>query len=188
MPDLIFAQAERRSYLAPILVAVVILAAGIGFYLWHLPFRIANVTVTHTNVLPTHTVFASDSRVVGIGEQAEDAFFVLAAVRVDNRMKDPLYINDITGTLTSSDDSQLQASAIGENDISNLFITFPKLKPLASPPLLRESTIPPGGSAEGMVLLSFPVSEDVWNKRKSASVTVNFYHQGSFTAPIPNSK
>ena len=185
MPDLTFAQAERRSYLKPILVAALILAVGVGLYLWHLPFRIANITVTHTNVLPTHTVFASDSRVVGAGEQAEDAFFVLATVKIDNRLKDPLFINDITGTLTSSDDNQLNASAIEQNDLPNLYITFPKLKPLAGPPLVRESTIPPGGSAEGMVLLSFPVSPDIWNNRKSAAITVNFYHQGSFTAAIP---
>ena len=185
MPDLTFAQAERRSYLKPILIAALILATGVGLYLWHLPLRIANVNVTHTNVLPTHTVFASDSRVVGIRDQAEDAFFVLATVRIDNRMKAPLFINDITGTLTSADDGQLSASAVEQNDIPNLFITFPKLKPLAGPPLLRESTIAPGGSAEGMVLLSFPVSQDVWNNRKSATITVNFYHQGSFTATIP---
>ena len=185
MPDLTFAQAERRSYLAPILIAAAVLAAGVGLYLWHLPLRLANVTVTHANILPTHTVFASDSRVVGVGDQAEDAFFVLATVHIDNRMKAPLFINDITGTLTSADDSELNASAVEKNDISNLFITFPKLKPLAGQPLLRESTIPPGSSAEGMVLLSFPVSQDVWNNRKSATITVSFYHQGSFTATIP---
>lgn len=185
MPDLSFAQAERRSYVVPILIGAAILAIGIGLYLWHLPFRVANITVTHTNVLPTHTVFASDSRVVGVGDQSEDAFFVLATVHVHNNLKNPLYIDDITGTLTSADDTELRASAVEKNDIPNLFITFPKLKPLAGPPLLRESTVPPGGDTEGMVVLSFPVPEDVWNKRKSASITVDFYHQGSFTAPIP---
>ena len=185
MPDLSFTQAERRSYLVPILVAGVILAIGVGLYLWRLPFRVAEVSVTHTNVLPTHTVFTSNSRVVGVGDQAEDAFFVLATVRIHNNLKNPLYIDDITGTLTADDDAQVTASAVEKNDIPNLFITFPKLKPLAGPPLVRETTIPPGADAEGMVILSFPVPEETWTKRKSATVTVNFYHQGSFAATIP---
>ena len=185
MSDIAFSQPERRSFLVPGLIALAILAAGIGFFLLRMPYRVADVSVIHTSILPTHTVFKTDSKLVGAQDQTEDAFYVLTTVRIENHLKIPLIINDITGTLTASDNSELTASAIEKNDLANLYTTFPALKPLAGDPLLRESSIPPGGHAEGMVLLNFPVSEVDWNQRKSASVTVTFYHQGSSTTPIP---
>ena len=50
---------------------------------------------------------------------------------------------------------------------------------------LRETSIQPGDHAEGMVLIHFPVTEAVWKQRKSATVNIEFYHQGPFTIPIP---
>jgi hypothetical protein len=185
MSDLAFSQPERRSFLVPGLIAFAIVAAGIGFFLLRMPYRLADLTVTHTAVLPNHIVFATDTKLVGAQDHAEDAFYVLTTVRIDNHLKIPLFINDITATLTAPDESTLTASAIEKNDLPNLYTTFPALKPLASDPLLRESSIPPGGHAEGMVLVNFPVTEADWNKRKSATVTVTFYHQGTFTVTIP---
>ena len=69
---------------------------------------------------------------------------------------------------------------------SGLLGTFPALKDLASSPLLRETLIAPGQTAEGMVLLRFPVTQAVWNARKSATLNVDLYHQGPLTISIPN--
>jgi hypothetical protein len=78
-------------------------------------------------------------------------------------------------------------SAIQKMDLDNVYMAFPALKPLSGPPLLRESSIEPGGHAEGMVLLNFPLTEADWNQRKTATVTVSFYHQDPFTVTIPRS-
>jgi hypothetical protein len=185
MPDLSFSQAERRSFTVPALIAVAILAVIGGILFLRTPLRAADLAVTHTVTLPTHTVFPTETKLVGAQEAAEDAFFVLTTVHIHNRLRVPLFINDITGELTAPDGSVLSASAVEKSDLPNVFISFPKLKPLASAPLLRESSIPAGGDAEGMVMLSFPVAPEVWATRKSAAVTVDFYHQGSFTTEIP---
>jgi hypothetical protein len=184
MADLTFSQSERRSYLVPALIAVVVLAAFLGFFYLRTPMRIADGTVTHTAVLPTHTVFKTGSKVVGAQETAEDDLYVLASVQIDNHLKVPLFISDITGAVTTTDDNVTTTSAIEKNDLANLYFTFPALKPLASDPLLRESAIRPGEHAEGMVLLAFPLTESDWNSRKSAAVTVEFEHQGSITIAI----
>jgi hypothetical protein len=185
MADFTFSQPERRSFLRPALIAAAVLGGVFALVFLLNPHRIADLAVTHTAVLATHTVFNGGSMVVGSQSQAEDDLYVLATVRIDDRLKLPLFIKDITGTLTLPDDSVATASAVEKNDLANLYVTFPKLQPLASSPLLRESAIAPGQHAEGMVLLHYPTTQAVWEQRKSATVTIDFYHQGELTVTIP---
>jgi hypothetical protein len=185
MADLSFSQPERRSFLVPGLIALAVLGIVFTLLFTLTPHRIADLTVTHTAILPTHTVYKSGAMIVGKPDQAQDDLYVLTTVRVQNDLKLPLFIKDITGTLTSADDSQATTSAVEKLDLPNLYITFPALKPLASPPLLRETAIPPGQSAEGMVLLHFSADQPIWDQRKSATVTIDFYHQGPLTVTIP---
>jgi hypothetical protein len=186
MAELTFAQSERRSFLVPALIALAVLVVAFALLFYFTPHRIADLSVTHVAVLPTHTVFHSSTIVVG-SDSVEDNFYVLATVRIEDKLKLPLFINDITGTLTGPDGSQATSSAIHKTDLDNLYTTFPALKPLAGAPLLRETAIQPGQSAEGMVLLQFPVTQDIWDKRQSATITIDLYHQGPLTVVIPKS-
>jgi len=185
MSDLTFSQPERRNFLIPALVVAVIVAVAVALIYFFLPHRVADLTVTHVADLPTHTVFATGSKVVGAQDESQDDFYVLATVRIDDRLKVPLFINDITGTLTTQDGTDLTTSAVEKGDIPAVYMAFPALKPLAGPPLLRESEILPGDSAEGMVLLHYSATEAAWKQRKAASVTIDFYHQGPLTVAIP---
>ena len=60
MSDLTFAQDERRNFLAPALIAIVVLAIIIGGIYLYVPHSVADIRVTHVNVLPEHTVFKED--------------------------------------------------------------------------------------------------------------------------------
>jgi len=187
MSELSFSQPERRSsFLIPLLIAFIVVGAVFA-YVYLRPHRIADIAIVHTNILPTHTVFKSLSKVVGHEDQAQDDLYVLTTLHIDNRSKIPLTIDDITATLTPPDDSvePATASAIPRTDLDGMYITFPALKPLSGPPLSRETTIQPCDHAEGMVMLHFPVAEADWNNRKSATVTVSFYHQDPLTLTIP---
>lgn len=187
MTDLSFSQPERRSFAIPALLAAAVLAVVVTLFFWRTPFRAVNISIPHTATLPTHTIFPTATRMVGMEDPAEDAFYVLATVHIHNNLHVPLFLKDITGTLTAPDQSEIPASAIEKSDLPNIYISFPKLKPLSSTPLYRETTIQPGADAEGMVVFSFPVDQKAWDGRKSATVTLDFYHQGQFTAEIPNS-
>ena len=186
MSELTFSQPERRSsFLVPLLIAFVVVGC-IFAYVYLKPHHIADITITHTNVLPTHTVFKNLSKVVGHEDQSQDDLYVLPTLHIDNRSKIPLTIDDITATLTPPDGSDpTNASAIPRTDLDGMYVTFPALKPLSGPPLPRETTIQHGGHAEGMVMLYFPVTEADWNNRKSATVTISFYHQDPLTLTIP---
>jgi hypothetical protein len=183
--DLTFAQPARRNLLAPVLIAFVLLGIVIALVLRYTPHKTADLAITATSVYPAHTVFKSDSILVG-SDRAQDDLYVLATLRVQDRLNLPLFIKDFTATLVTADDEVLHTSATEKQDIPALLTTFPPLEKLASPPLLRETLITPGQTVEGMVLLHFPVTQATWNSRKSASLNIDFYHQGPFTVPIPN--
>jgi hypothetical protein len=182
--DLKFSQSSNRNLLAPVLIAFLLLGIVIALVIRHNPANTIDLTITHTAVYPTHTVFKSNSLVVG-SDKAEDDLYVLATLRIDNPLHLPIFLKDFTATLTTADDQEITTSAAEVNDLPNIYTSFPALKPLSSPPLRRETLIGPGASAEGMVLLHFPVTEDTWNHRKSAILNVDLYHQGTFPITLP---
>lgn len=179
-----FPQAGRRNLLAPVLIAFLVLGIVIALVLRFTPDKTAELTISHTAICPTHTVFKSDTLVVG-SDRAEDNLYVVTTLRIDDRLHLPLFIKDFTGTLTLADGTDITTSAIEKNEIPDLFTTFPQLKQYASDPLLRESLIEPDQSAQGMIILRFPVTQSEWDHRRSADLNVDFYHQGTQTVRIP---
>jgi len=181
--DLNFSQSERRNLFLPIALAVLVLAAAAALIFHYLPKKNADLAITHTAVWQAHTLFKSESTIVG-QDKTQDDLYVLTTLHIDNHLHIPIFLKDFTATLTTATGETLETSAAEKADLPPLYETFPALKPLASPPLLREITIPPGQSTEGMVLLHFPITEDAWNQRQSSTLTVAFYHQDPETIPI----
>jgi len=182
--DLKFEQHAHRNLIAPVLIAFLLLGVVIALVIRHTPTQAVDLTITHTAIYPTHTVYKSDSIVVG-SDKAEDNLYVLANLRVDDPLHLPLFLKDFTATVTTSDDQKITTSAAEAKDLPNIYTSFPGLKPLASAPLRRETLIAPGTSVEGMVLLQFPITLETWNHRKSAILDVDLYHGGAFPIAIP---
>jgi hypothetical protein len=162
----------------------VILGIAIALVLRYTPHTIADLTILQTAVYPTHTLYKGDSIIVG-RDHAQDELYVLTTLRIEDKLNLPIFLKDFTATLLTGDGEQLTTSAVEKQDLENLYATFPALKPLSSTPLLRETLIDPGHSAEGMILLHFPVTEEVWNRRRSATLHVDLYHQGPISITIP---
>jgi hypothetical protein len=175
--DLKFAQPARRNLLAPVLLAFLILGIVLALLLRFTPHRTADLTITRTTIYPTHTVFKSESIVVA-NERAEDVLYVFTTLHIDDRLRLPLFLKDFTATLTTGEGEEITTSAVEKLDLDNVYTSFPGLKPLASEPLLRDTMISPGQSAEGMILLHFPVTKEVWDHRRKAVLNVDLYHQG----------
>ena len=184
MADPTFSQSERRNLVLPVALAAALFAAAAYLVLRCTPHRTADLAITHTATWQAHTVFKSDSIVVG-RDQAQDDLYVLATLRIDDRLKLPLFLKDITATLTTADGGTLDASAVEKPELEPLYTTFPALRRLASAPLLRDAEVAPGQSAEGMVLLRVPVTQEIWDHRKSAILTVALYHQPPQTVTLP---
>ena len=175
--DLKFAQPARRNLLAPVLLAFLILGIVLALLLRFTPHKTADLTITRTAIYPTHTVFKSDSIIVA-NQHAEDALYVLTTLRIDDRLHLPLFLKDFTATLTTAEGEEITTSAVEKLDLENVYTSFPALKSLASEPLLRDTMISPGQSAEGMILLHFPITKEVWDHRRTAVLNIDLYHQG----------
>lgn len=196
MADLTFSQPARRNLVAPIATAMALLGIILGLVLYLTPHTIAEISVSQPVIYAAHTVFKSNSIVVG-QDPSQDDLYLIVTVRIQDRLRLPLFIKDFTATLTPSNPDgtpaePITSSAVQKLDIPNLYTSFPALKALAAQqsaqPLYRETRIDPGNSAEGTVLLHFPVTQTTWNQRKTAILTMDFYHQGQLSVPIPTPK
>jgi hypothetical protein len=183
--DIRFTQPARSNLLAPVLIAFVVLGIVLALVLRYTPHKTADLTITKAAVYPAHTVFKSDSILVG-RDRAQDDLYVLVNLRIEDRLNLPIFLKDFTATLTTADGVELHTSATEQQDFGTLYESFPALKSLSWEPLPRETLIAPGKSAEGMVLLHFPVTAEVWDRRRSAVLSVDLYHQGPIRITIPD--
>jgi hypothetical protein len=99
---------------------------------------------------------------------------VLMQVSVSNIGNKPMWVREINAQL-KTDQGDWTDNAASPVDFARYFQAFPALAQHQSPPLKPETKIAPGGQAEGMVLVSFPVSKDAFDKRKSLTVTLENY-------------
>jgi hypothetical protein len=180
---------QQRSMLVPILLALLVLAvAGAWFAKVYLRPAVTG-TVDRVELFPVHTVYTRPSGAMVGADQTEDALYVIAKVTLQDHSEVPLFLKDITGTFTTADDLEVQASAIEKADLPRLAAMFPKMKPAfdatGPAPLARESSVPVGGSGSGYVVFSYNVPQAVWDKRKAATVSFDFYHQDRVTLQLP---
>jgi hypothetical protein len=190
MPDLAFTQSERKSYLGPILLALAAIGLALAIARHFFPATSVETDHLRTDILPTHTVFKTDKS-IGNGasvmshDPAEDDLYVLTQVRVVNKLRMPIYLDDFQATIVNPDGSELTARGLSLPDMASATVSFPALKPLLSTPLLRETKLEPGEAAQGMILLQYPISRKMWDDRKSATVKIDLYHQPALYYDIP---
>ena len=116
-----------------------------------------------------------------VAAEVPDQHLVLVAVNVTvhNSGEKSLWIHDIKATI-KTDGGEFSDEAASAVDFERYFQAFPTLKEHALPALPPETKIPPGGEAQGTVIMSFPVTRDVFDKRQSLSVAIQPYDQ-----PLP---
>lgn len=178
-----FSQPAKGNLLVPVIVAFFVLGMIIVLALRFTPETTADLSTSHTIVYPVHVEMKSESIAVG-QNQSEDDLYVLTNVHVGDRIHYPIFIKDFTATITTEDGEQITASAIEKDDLPNVFTAFPAIKNLTSTPLLRETVIDPGQSADGTVIFHFPITESVWDHRRTAILDVDLYHEGDQYVPI----
>ena len=110
-----------------------------------------------------------------------DQHMVMVAVNVTvhNSGEKSLWIHDIKGKIATGS-GELSDEAASGVDFDRYFQAFPALKEHALAPLPPETKIPPGGQAEGTIVVTFPVTQEEFDKRKSLSVVIQPYDQ-----PLP---
>jgi hypothetical protein len=121
----------------------------------------------------------SVDNVAAVEVPGQNSMLVALTVTLHNSGEKPLWIHTVQGKLktTSDEYSDDAASAV---DFDRYFQAFPDLKQGSQAALMPETKILPGNDARGTVIVSFPVTKDVFDKRQSISVVIQPYDQ-----PLP---
>ena len=109
----------------------------------------------------------------------QHAVMVAVNITLHNSGEKSLWIHDIKAKITT-DGGELTDEAASAIDFDRYFQAFPALKEHAIAAIPPETKIPPGGQAQGTIVVSFPVTKDDFDKRKSLSVAIQPYDQ-----PLP---
>ena len=177
-----------RAALKPLAIALgILIVAGFLVVRFTRQGAAAEGSITSVTLFPVHTVSQANLGVPGTLGEAEthDEIYILADVKVQNRQeKFPLFIQSIAATYTPAQGEPLDSIAASSSDLPRFHMAYPTAPATDEKPFPPDTRIEPGQTAQGLVLLHFPITPDVWAQRKSAVVTVTFYHQDPLTLPL----
>lgn len=170
------------------LVAAVVVIAGWAIY-WHFVQQppVAAGEIVSVHYYPIHSEIQEGSAGAGMAGTNEgyNELLILADIQVRNQAKIPLFLNGVEATLTLPGDEPQHNLAAGRDDFARVFEAYPSLSQYYAKPLKQDLTLQPGQQTEGLVIFSFPISQQQWDSRKNASVVVTLLHQNSLSIPFP---
>jgi hypothetical protein len=107
---------------------------------------------------------------------------VMAAITftLRNTAQRPLWVHTLKAQLTTADGKTDEDEAASVVDLERYFQAFPALKESAEPPLSPETKMLPGAEQRGTIIVSFKLSKEAFDQRKSLTVSIQPYDQ-----PLP---
>jgi hypothetical protein len=94
-----------------------------------------------------------------------------------NTADKPLWIHTIKAQLTTADGNTFDDEAASAVDLDRYFQAFPALKESSEPPLPPETKLLAGAEQKGTIIVSFKVTREAFDQRKSLTVTIQPYDQ-----------
>lgn len=176
--------------LVPVLIAFVVLGAILAWYSYRSrPGIVSEGRITEMRTFPIHTKSATMTGPFGMQGEAEvyDQMIVMAKVNLRNRGKSkPLYLKSIDAKLeTGAEQGDIDATQSTGGDQRTFFDYYQQFASFRAEPLSADAQIAPGQELTGMVMLSFPVTQEVWNKRKDLAITIGFFDQNPVVLHVP---
>ena len=173
-----------------VLVATVVVVVVIGAYVYvdEKP-PVAVGQIVKLDVTPIHTEMRVGTGAQGIqgGMDTYDQLLIVAQVQVRNQTNIPLFLHDMWSNLTTVNGEEERSLAANKNDFQSVFIAYPQMAALKQEPLLRDITLQPGQSAQGLVIFHYPMTKDQWDARHKFEAVVSFMHQKNLVLPWPPS-
>jgi hypothetical protein len=94
-----------------------------------------------------------------------------------NTAAKPLWIHTLKAQLTTADDKTFEDEAASAVDLDRYYQAFPALKESSEPPLSPETKLLAGTDLRGTIIVSFKVTKEAFDQRKSLTVTIQPYDQ-----------
>jgi hypothetical protein len=100
---------------------------------------------------------------------------VLTPVKIENTGDQPFSIFDLFAVVRFSN-GEYESADVSAEDFQKVFQFYPELVGYQQQPLLRNSVIQPGETAQGLLIFNYPLTEEQWDLRKSFEVKASFDH------------
>ena len=104
---------------------------------------------------------------------------ILAAITMTlrNTADKPLWIHTLKAQLTTADGKTFEDEAASAVDLDRYYQAFPALKESSEPALSPETKLLAGAEQRGTIIVSFKVTKEAFDQRKSLTVTIQPYDQ-----------
>jgi hypothetical protein len=110
---------------------------------------------------------------------SQNASLVALTFTLRNSGEKSLWVHGIQGKLVTSS-GEFTSDAVSAVDFDRYYQAFPALKANTQPALAPEDKLQPGQEVKRTVIVSFPVTLESFNQRRSVSVVIQPYDQ-----PVP---
>jgi hypothetical protein len=169
-------------------VAIVVVTIAAYVYIDEKP-PVAVGKIVKLDVTPIHTEMRVGEGAQGIqgGTDTYDQLLILAQVQVHNQTNIPLFLHDMWSNLTTDNGDQERSLAANKTDFQSVFIAYPQMASFKQEPLLRDTTLQPGQTAEGLVIFHYPITKDQWDARHNFEAVISFAHQKNLVLTWPSS-
>jgi hypothetical protein len=117
--------------------------------------------------------------VTAVDLPGQNSVLVALTFTLRNSGKKSLWVHGVAGKLVTAS-GESTGDAVSAVDFDRYYQAFPALKQNALTALSPEDKLQPGEEIKRTVMVSFPVTLDAFNQRKSVSVVVQPYDQ-----PVP---
>jgi len=103
----------------------------------------------------------------------------LAAITMTlrNTADKPLWIKTLRAQLTTANGNTFDDAAASAVDLDRYYQAFPALKESSEPPLPPETKLLAGAEQRGTIIVSFKMTKEAFDQRKSLTVTIQPYDQ-----------
>ena len=167
-------------------MVVVLLVIGAYIYVEEKPPVVAG-DVLHLSAYPIHreskaSMFSTPQ--VGQVDNNFDEVIIIADVRIHNQSQGSVFLADMAALLKLPTEEDRSAAATA-SDFNRVFIAYPTLAPMKQQPLVRDTTIPAGATAEGQLVFNYPITKEQWDQRKSLDITLSFINQKDLVLQAP---
>ena len=172
-------------------VAIALVISSLVVFIW---VRFGRKTPVATGDVARVAIYPVQAKITGgaagtPGQEGQDEIInqmlVFAHVRLHNPNTAPITIEDDWALVTLPDGNTRRSLGASVVDFDKVFQAYPQLAPMRMDPLRRNTEIPPGQSVDGLLVFSYPLSQDEWNKRKSMQVTITFKGAKDVTLNAP---
>jgi hypothetical protein len=178
---------DRNPIVAVVLAFVIMALVAVTIYLV-IPHKITDLSVSKVDIFAPHTEFSASqgsTQVLGETAQSEDDLYVVAHINITNKWSQRVFISGWSATVTFADGSTMDSTLIAKSELPRLEQIFPQITSLATNPIGDGDELDPGVTNSGSIVLLFPnTTEDKWNKKGSAVLTINLHEHVAQTVKL----